>query len=253
MKKTVLVPLPKNDCDPSEVAVPWKILSQNGVRVVFSTPDAQPASCDDLMLTGKGLGPAASMLIADKNAQSSYAELEKSEEFNRPILWSTINEADYDALLLPGGHAKGMREYLESSLIQEKVKNFFQKDKPVAAICHGVLLAARTQNADGKSVLYQKNVTCVLQTQELLAWNLTRIWQGDYYRTYDVTTQKEVTSYLKDKNQFIAGPMPLRRDSPTDLKPGFSVKDGNFLSARWPGDVHSFSYEFLDMIKSTVS
>src|SRR5438045_8840077 len=51
----------------------------------------------------------------------------------------------FDALLLPGGHrARGMREYLESEILQRHVASFFDKEKPVAAICHGVLLAARS-------------------------------------------------------------------------------------------------------------
>ena len=35
---TVLIPLPHTDYDPSEVAVPWRVLSQAGHRVVFATP-----------------------------------------------------------------------------------------------------------------------------------------------------------------------------------------------------------------------
>lgn len=248
MKKTVIVPLPRKDCDPSEVSIPWKFLLQNGIRVIFSTPDAQPAVCDLKMITGEGLGPAAFALRADQNARNNYVELEKSEEFNRPILWSQIKESDYDALLLPGGHAKGMREYLESSELQSLVVQFFKKQKPVAAICHGVLLAARARMENGKSVLHQKNVTCLLQKQELLAWNLTRWWQGDYYRTYDVTTQAEVMSFLNAPTQFHPGTLPLFRDTPSNFKPGFFVRDGNFLSARWPGDAHAFSFEFLKMI-----
>jgi len=37
---------------------------------------------------------------------------------------------------------------------QEFVAAMFASDKPVGAICHGVLLAARSMGADGKSVLH---------------------------------------------------------------------------------------------------
>jgi putative intracellular protease/amidase len=51
----------------------------------------------------------------------------------------------FDGLLLPGGHrARGMREYLESNVLQRLVAQFFEACLPVAAICHGVLLAARS-------------------------------------------------------------------------------------------------------------
>ncbi|MDP2368406.1 type 1 glutamine amidotransferase domain-containing protein [Rhodoferax sp.] len=40
----------------------------------------------------------------------------------------------------------------------------------------------------------------------------------------------------------------ITRDSPGELAPGFVVRDGNYLSARWPGDAHRFANEFLKML-----
>ena len=31
--------------------------------------------------------------------------------------------------------------------------------------------------------------------------------------------------------------------------PGFTVRDGNWLSARWPGDAHRFASEFVAMLR----
>ena len=36
----------------------------------------------------------------------------------------------------------------------------------------------------------------------------------------------------------------LFRDSMSDARPAFVVTDGNYVSARWPGDVHAFAVEF---------
>lgn len=251
MSKKVLMPLPLIDVDPSEVAVPWKILTENNVQVVFSTPNGHPGQCDPRMITGEGLGPCAPLLKADQISRDNYKTVSQSKEFNHPIKWSEIQESDYDGLLIPGGHAKGMRPYLESEILQKIVVDFFKSNKPVGAICHGVLLVARSKGPDGKSVLFKRKTTTLLQTQELTAWNLTRLWLDDYYRTYDITTQAEVTSFLENSSQFIKGPLPLFRDSPKNLGPGFFVRDGNYISARWPGDAHSYGYEFLKMINGS--
>jgi protease I len=32
------------------------------------------------------------------------------------------------------------------------------------------------------------------------------------------------------------------------LSRGFIVKDRNYLSARWPGDIYNFSLKFIDML-----
>ena len=42
--------------------------------------------------------------------------------------------------------------------------------------------------------------------------------------------------------------MPLRRDAPGKLRRGFAHRDGNYLSARWPGDAHRFANDFRDML-----
>ena len=53
----VLIPVPHQDFDPSEVAVPWRILSEAGHRATFATPDGRVASADPIMLSGEGLDP----------------------------------------------------------------------------------------------------------------------------------------------------------------------------------------------------
>jgi len=83
---------------------------------------------------------------------------------------------------------------------------------------------------------------------ELIAWRLTRSYLGDYYRTYKTTVEDEVPSVLALPEDFIRGPLPLRRDSAARLSAGFTVRDGHYLSARWPGDAHRFASEFAAMI-----
>jgi hypothetical protein len=50
------------------------------------------------------------------------------------------------------------------------------------------------------------------------------------------------------KGNFIEGPTPLFRDTLETLERGFSLQDGNYLSARWPGDAYNFSIQFSKML-----
>lgn len=50
---------------------------------------------------------------------------------------------------MPGGHAPGMKSYLESAAVKEIAKKAMSADKPVGAICHGVLILARAKDAAG--------------------------------------------------------------------------------------------------------
>ncbi|MDP2305466.1 MAG: type 1 glutamine amidotransferase domain-containing protein [Pseudomonadota bacterium] len=248
--RTVLVPLPQVDFDPTEVAVPWRALVAAGVQVRFATPTGAPGAADPRMVTGRDLGLLKGLLMADRHGVDAYAALVASPEFQDPLAYEGARPEAFDALLLPGGHAKGMCPYLESPVVQAMVAHFFDADKPVAAICHGTLLAARSVSPrTGRSVLHGRRTTGLTRMQELTAWNLTRAWLGDYYRTYPTPMETELRSFLRSPADYDPGPLPLRRDTPDNLGPGFIVRDGNYLSARWPGDAHRFAAAFVELVQ----
>jgi len=247
---TILIALSTHDFDPTEVAVPWDVLHQNGQEVCFATDTGNPGETDPRMLYGDDLGIFKGMLAARKNARQTYLRLCQEPAFLSPIRFEDIKPEDYDGLILPGGHAKGMIPYLESEILQEKIAAFFAADKPVGAICHGVVAACRAKDPQtGKSVLYGRKTTALLNRQELLAHKLTKARLGDYFLTYPgLTVEDEVTAALQSADDFLHGPTPLLRDTPKKLSRGFVVQDGQYLSARWPGDAHRFGQAFADMI-----
>jgi protease I len=234
------MPLPNRDFDPTETSVPWRVLTGLGHRIVFATPDGEPGVADRRMVTGEGLGLLAPFLKADRNGRSAYEAMIASPEFRAPTRYESITERSFDALALPGGHAGGMRPYLESALLQRIVPDFFARGRPVGAICRSVVLAARSMAASGKSVLHGRKTTALLRSQELLAWNLTRFHLGDYYLTYPTTVEAEVVAALARPEDFQRALLSIARDSP-ERPNGFSVIDGKYVSARWPGDAHGFS------------
>ena len=244
----ILIPLPRRDYDPTEAAVPWLALIEGGHRVDFATPDGLAAAADSRMLCGQGLGPWRSLLMADSNGLAAHQAMAASEASRNPIRYQNLAIDDYDGIVLPGGHAAGMVEYLESERLQELIAQAFARAMPVGAICHGVVLAARSRGPDGKSVLFGRQTTALTRMQELSAWAITALWLGSYYRTYAITVQAEVTAALANAGDFKTGPAPLLRDSPTRLNRGYTVADGNYLSARWPGDAHRFARQFVTLM-----
>jgi putative intracellular protease/amidase len=197
----VLLPLPALDFDPTEVAVSWQVLKRRGHDVVFATPEGQPGQADDIMITGRGLDPwggipivrnvplVGRVLRANADGRRAYDELQHEPSFLAPLHWPDLGAGAFDGILLPGGHrARGMRQYLESAVLGELVADFFTADKPVGAICHGVLLAARSRDpVSGRSVLYGRRTTALTWQLERTAWQIgrrTRFWDPTYYRTY---------------------------------------------------------------------
>jgi putative intracellular protease/amidase len=273
----VLIPIPDTDFDPTEVAVSWRVLTRRGHVVVFSTESGRPAAADDIMISGRGLDvwsrvPGLGRLIlvgrflrANADARTAYAQMLKSAEYRHPIAWVDTSLDDVDALLLPGGHrARGMRSYIDSDILQGRVADAFRRGMLVAATCHGVLLAARTVDPrTGRSVLYGRKTTALTWELERRAWQLTRrtrFWDPDYYRTYCespgdpvgyMSVEAEVTRALEHPDDFCNVPRSsphrrmktsgMARDTATDARPAFVVDDGAYISARWPGDTHTFA------------
>ncbi len=280
----VLIPVPGLDADPTEVAVSWKVLTGAGHTVRFATPDGEPARCDDLMVTGRGLDPwgwvpgldrlvgVGRLLRADARGRAAHAELVEDPAFRSPLRWDEIEPQGFDGLLLPGGHrARGMRAYLESPVLQDVVAGAFGVGAPVAAICHGVLLVARSIDpVTGRSVLYGRTTTALTWSLERRAWHVarvTRFWDPEYYRTYTeapgqpagwMSVEQEVARALARPEDFLDVPpdspdVALRtsgraRDTGTDARPAFVVRDGTYVSARWPGDAHTFAREFASLL-----
>jgi putative intracellular protease/amidase len=236
----VLLPLPDADFDVTEVAVPWHVLTEAGHDVVFATERGATPAADPLLLTGVIFG----RLGAAAEPRRLYAAMCGTERFRAPLAWDAVDPAAFDALVLPGGHAPGMRQYLGSALLREHVAALWALDRPVGAICHGVLVLARTVDpTTGRSVLADRITTCLPRYMERSAY-LTTAWKlGRYYRTYPAYVEDEVRAALDDPvRQFRRGPRTLfRRGTETDNRGTFVVADGRYISARWPGDAYAFA------------
>ena len=282
----VILPIPDRDFDPTEVAITWQVLRQAGHTITFASETGALGRADEIMVTGRGLDPwsaipilnrlrpLGNLLRANRAARRAYAGLCDDPKFRAPKKWSSLDAADYDGLFLPGGHrAQGMRTYLESRALQKLVVDFMAAAKPVAAICHGVLLAARSIDArTGKSVLHGRKTTALTWKQERTAWTLGRIgrfWDPNYYRTYletsgepcgHMSVQSEVTRALARPADFKDVPvgdphfrrktLGTARDTISDETPAFVVEDANYLSARWPGDAHTLAKKFDALLRA---
>ncbi|MEH6569125.1 MAG: type 1 glutamine amidotransferase domain-containing protein, partial [Halioglobus sp.] len=149
----VIMPLPDRDFDPTEAAVTWKVLHDAGYQVEFATPLGEVARGDAMMLSGEGLDPwgwvpvlkkvrlIGLLLRANSRGRAAYEEMLLSTSFQNPLSYQDLIPEKFSAMILPGGHASGIRPYLEDVILQAFVADFFENknehgyEKPVAAIC----------------------------------------------------------------------------------------------------------------------
>lgn len=227
------VALSDRDFDPTEVVEPWRQALAAGFHVVFATGSGEAAACDPLLLTGVVFG----QLGARPEIVRAYEELRETEAFRRPIRYEDLDPDALSALVLPGGHAQGMRPYLESASLRDRVLACWKAGVPIGAICHGVLALARTTDpGTGRSLLDGVRCTALIKRMEWAAWAVSAWKLGNYYRTYPEWVEDEV---IRHGARFERGDWFANHD--------FVVREGSLVTARWPGDARRFGAEIVAM------
>ncbi len=240
MADALLIPIPNDGFEPTEVVAPWKVFTAAGLRVVFATADGRAGRCDPLALERRTFG----QIGARPEHAAWYAELERDPEFLAPRAWADLRADDFVALHLPGGHAKTMRPYLESTDVQRIATEFVAAGRPTAAICHGPIVLARAIDpATGRSPIHGRTMTCLTKPMERMAWWMTRFSLGDHFRTYPAWVEDEVRAALGPEGRFERGSL-----LPSYARP-FVVRDGALFSARWPGDAEALAAAFLELVR----
>ena len=236
-KPRLLIPLPDSDFDPTESATPWRVCAERGWKTTFATENGKVAAADHRLLMGFVRGP----LGASPMGLRDYKKMTASPEYQKPIRYADINVDEYDAILLTGGHAPGMKQFLESKALQEKVVQFFKRDKSVGAICHGVLVLARSIDPDtGRSVIHDYKTTSLTKLLEMIGYASTFWLLGRRFRTYALYVADEVRAALRNRNQYSSGLIPFPH----------VVVDRNLVTSRyWLFDAMQYSLKFADLVE----
>ncbi len=118
-----------------EVMVPFQALLAVGHDVQAVCPD-------------KKAGDSVRTAVHDFEGDQTYSE-KPGHNFALNATFDEVNEADYDALVIPGGRAP---EYIRlNPRVLEIVQHFFAENKPVASICHGAQVLAAAGVLEGRS------------------------------------------------------------------------------------------------------
>lgn len=118
-----------------EIMVPFQALQMLGYTVHAVCPE-------------KSAGETVRTAVHDFEGDQTYSE-KPGHNFSLNATFQEIDPADYDALVIPGGRAP---EYLRlNGAVLDIVRHFFQQEKPVAAICHGVQLLSAAGVLKGRT------------------------------------------------------------------------------------------------------
>ncbi len=123
MPKRILI-LTGDFVEDYEIMVPFQCLKMLGYEVDVICPD-------------KKAGDQIKTAIHDFEGDQTYTE-KLGHNFTLNASFDKIDKSSYDALVIPGGRAP---EYIRlDSKVIDIVKDFNNKNKPIASICHGILV-----------------------------------------------------------------------------------------------------------------
>ncbi|MGZ8988263.1 MAG: DJ-1/PfpI family protein, partial [Allosphingosinicella sp.] len=98
---------------------------------------------------GKRAGEKIRTAVHDFEGDQTYSE-KPGHNFQLNASFDEVDEAGYDALLIPGGRAP---EYLRlDERVLNVIRHFAAERKPIAAVCHGAQLLAAADVIKGRRV-----------------------------------------------------------------------------------------------------
>lgn len=135
MSKKVLM-LAGDFVEDYEIMVPYQALLSVGVEV-------------DVVCPGKKKGEQIATAIHDFVGFQTYTEL-RGHNFTLNQTFESINLEDYDGLYVCGGRAPEYIRLNEGVILATRY--FFDKNLPVAAICHGIQILTAANVVKGRTL-----------------------------------------------------------------------------------------------------
>lgn len=99
----------------------------------------------------KAAGADVQLVSLESGKIQGFNHFDKGDEFDVDKTVNEVSASDYDGLVIPGGvHNPDTLRANKKAV--EFVKEFFQQNKPVSAICHGPWLLVEADVVDRKKV-----------------------------------------------------------------------------------------------------
>jgi len=119
-----------------EAMVPFQAMGSVGIEVDAIAPDRKS-------------GEVVPTAVHDFTGDQTYKEL-RGHNFAINKNFDEVDPAEYDGLYIAGGRSA---EYIRlNKRVLEITKHFFDTDKPVAAICHGIQVLTAAKVLSGRTL-----------------------------------------------------------------------------------------------------
>jgi len=209
--KSVLFVVSQEGYWAEECIEPLTTLTAAEVDVTVATPDGDPPVVDERSLDPEEVG--------EKYAQEAREIHETDERLNDPEPLATVDAADHDAVVFPGGHGTvwdvnqdhHARDLLRAAVAGDEGK--------ALVVCHAIGILAFTRDEDGSFLVDGRSVT-----------GFPNAWEADIVDEHDIMPDgRKLPYWVEDEVVAAGGDWDAELDSDTSVR-----VDGDLITARGP-------------------
>jgi putative intracellular protease/amidase len=139
-----------------ELAAPYYVFEDAGASITLASPAGGQPPMDPKSDDPEAQSAATRRFKQDESAKRSLANTRKL---------STIDPAGFDAVFYPGGHGP-LFDLAEDAHSIALIKATIAANRPVAVVCHAPGVLRHVKGADGRPLVFGKDVTSFSNAEE---------------------------------------------------------------------------------------
>lgn len=200
----------------SELTHPYLAFEEAGYEIEIFSPDGGRCEADGMSDPNDASGYSKTDLISQGFIHT--AELKALVDNTKKV--ADLDVYSFDALVVAGGQAP-MFTFDKATALHEKFVAFYEAEKVVCALCHGVAVLAFAKLRNGEYLVKGKTVTGFANVEEDFADNA--VW------TYGMLPRDQhvMPWRLEDRLKELGG-----NYIQAGLWRGFAVRDGNLITGQ---------------------
>ena len=139
-----------------ELAVPYYVFKDAGAEITLASPNGGRVPLDP---------KSQSIILATFGTKRFLKDEEAMNFLSHSILLKDARADDFDVIFLPGGYGL-FWDLADSKIVRQLLEGFNNKNKPIAAVAHGVTCLLLLKNHKGESLIKGKQLTCFSNSEE---------------------------------------------------------------------------------------
>jgi putative intracellular protease/amidase len=139
-----------------EIAAPYYLFKEAGADITLASPNGGRVPLDPKSLSVILSTFSTRRFLKDQEAMNFLSNSHPLEE---------INASNFDVVFLPGGHGP-MWDLADNKRLNQLLEAFNNENKPIGAVCHGVVCLLALKNNEGEVLIKGKQLTCFSNSEE---------------------------------------------------------------------------------------